>query len=421
MNRKIHIGVVGLGAFSSDFIKLFGMHPDVEEVAVCDLLPERVAKSRKEHGIKRGFTSFDEMLKCKDLNSIAIFTQRHLHAEMVEKALDAGKNVYSAVPIACTVEDIGKIIDKVKSSHLVYMMGETCYYYPCAIFCRQRYEKGDFGHFVYAESQYYHDITEMYGDFSRSGGDAWRRVAGIPPMFYPTHSASMVLSAIHEHATKVSCFGLRDDFHTDNIYGDGKNEWDNPFSNETALLRMSGGGVVRLNEFRRVGINKPSSYITAFYGDLGSYECSVTQHTFQRGAASGESTLENVGKLVNTCRYNNEMALGGLEAPANGVRYIEGFSPIQDRSRLPKAMRTLAPGPHYNTHAFLVDDFCRAVVEEKLPPNNAWDAARYMLPGLIAHESALRDGMLMDVPDFGDAPESFERLTCLKKDYYEED
>ena len=83
MNRKIHIGVVGLGAFSSDFIKLFGMHPDVEEVAVCDLLPERVAKSRKEHGIKRGFTSFDEMLKCKDLDSIAIFTQRHLHAKMV--------------------------------------------------------------------------------------------------------------------------------------------------------------------------------------------------------------------------------------------------------------------------------------------------------------------------------------------------
>ena len=41
MNRKIHIGVVGLGAFSSDFIKLFGMHPDVEEVAVCDLLPDR--------------------------------------------------------------------------------------------------------------------------------------------------------------------------------------------------------------------------------------------------------------------------------------------------------------------------------------------------------------------------------------------
>ena len=44
-----------------------------------------------------------------------------------------------------------------------------------------------------------------------------------------------------------------------------------------------------------------------------------------------------------------------------------------------------------------------------------------MLPGLIAHESALRDGMLMDVPDFGDAPGSFERLTYLKKDYYEED
>ena len=28
-----------------------------------------------------------------------------------------------------------------------------------------------------------------------------------------------------------------------------------------------------------------------------------------------------------------------------------------------------------------------------------------MIPGLIAHESALRGGELMDIPDFGDAPE----------------
>jgi hypothetical protein len=44
-----------------------------------------------------------------------------------------------------------------------------------------------------------------------------------------------------------------------------------------------------------------------------------------------------------------------------------------------------------------------------------------MIPGLIAHESALKGGELMDIPDLGEAPADFERLIYEKKDYYEED
>jgi hypothetical protein len=156
---------------------------------------------------------------------------------------------------------------------------------------------------------------------------------------------------------------------------------------------------------------------------MGAYECSVTQHTFQKGEAAGKEnvSLVDVGPLVNTIRYNEELnSPEGLQARANAVRYIEGYAPIQDRSRLPKIYRDLKPGAHYNSHGFLVDDFVRAVVDEKLPPNNAWDSARYMIPGLIAHESALRDGELLEVPDFGDAPADWARLTYEKKDYYED-
>lgn len=416
----IKIGVVGCGAFSADFIRLFNLHPDVEEVAVADVFEERARSTAEKFGLKRYFTSLDDMLEHgTDLDSIAIFTQRHLHGPMIIKALELGKNVYSAVPIGCTIEEIEKIIQLVNTKRKIYMMGETCYYYPCAIYCREHYEKGDFGNFVYGESQYYHDICEMYGDFQRSGGEHWQRSAGIPPMFYPTHSISMIFSAIHQHALKVSCMGLRDN-HADNIYGEGKNDWDNPFSNETALFQMSGGGVVRINEFRRVGINKPSSYITCFYGDKGAYECSVTNHTFQRGVASGEQPyLEDVGPQVNTIRYNEELETMDKSTGPISVRYIEGFAPIQDRSRLPLDFRALEEHSHYNSHPFLVDDFVRAAVSGKLPPNNAWDAARYMIPGLIAHESALRGGELMDIPDFGDAPADWEKLTYETPDYYE--
>ena len=107
--KKIKVGVVGLGNFSGDFIDLFNTHPDVAEVAVCDLLPERIKETCERWGVTRSFSSFDEMIAAPDIDCVAIFTQRHLHGPMVLKALDAGKHVYSAVPIACTVEEIEKI------------------------------------------------------------------------------------------------------------------------------------------------------------------------------------------------------------------------------------------------------------------------------------------------------------------------
>jgi hypothetical protein len=39
-----------------------------------------------------------------------------------------------------------------------------------------------------------------------------------------------------------------------------------------------------------------------------------------------------------------------------------------------------------------------------LPPVNAWQAARYTLPGIYALESARRDGERLRIDDFGDAP-----------------
>ena len=389
------IGIVGLGYFSDDFVRLFNIHPDVEEVVVADLDEKRVKASMEKHHLKRGFSSFEEMLEqAPDLDCIGIYTQRHLHGPMIAKAMKMGKNVISAVPIGCSVEEIEEIIKLSK----------------------------EMGKFVYGESQYYHDICEMYLDFQHTGGPNWRRVAGIPPMFYPTHSISMLFSAINEHALKVSCMGYRDN-HEDNIYGEDKNNWQNPFSNETALFQMSGGGIARINEFRRVGINKPSSYITCMYGEKASYECSVTNHSYQIGVASGkEPYIEDVGNLVNTIAYNEDLKNGKIDMNRDPIstKYIVGFAAIQDRSRLPKTFRNNPKFAHYNTHPFLVDDFVRAATTGKLPPNNAWDAARYMIPGLIAHESALKGGVLLDVPDFGAAPENWEKITYDLKDSYED-
>lgn len=86
----------------------------------------------------------------------------------------------------------------------------------------------------------------FYEAYQYSGGEEWQKVAGIPPMYYPTHSTSMIISVTGASLTQVSCLGYTDS-HKDNVFGRGKNLWDNPFSNQTALFRTSDGGMSRVN------------------------------------------------------------------------------------------------------------------------------------------------------------------------------
>ena len=78
-------------------------------------------------------------------------------------------------------------------------------------------------------------------------------------------------------------------------------------------------------------------------------------------------------------------------------------APVHPVHRLPETFSGL-PNGHNGSHQFLVDDFVRACVSGKTPPNNIYEAARYMIPGLIAHESALKGGELLEIPDLGDPP-----------------
>lgn len=50
-------------------------------------------------------------------------------------------------------------------------------------------------------------------------------------------------------------------------------------------------------------------------------------------------------------------------------------------------------------------EFVDAITHNRTPAINVWAAVRYMAAGVMAHKSALRDGELLDVPDWDDAPE----------------
>ena len=174
MPEKLKLAVIGCGDFARNFVPLFKAHPFVEKVTVCDLIPSKADAYAASFGVET-VDSFETVLRSADYNAVAIFAQRHLHGPLVKQALRAGKHVYSAVPMASRVEECLEIADLVKETGLTYMMGETCIYYPCSMFCKTEYEKGTFGRFVYGEAQYFHDISHFPKDFL-----ADRRSAGVP-------------------------------------------------------------------------------------------------------------------------------------------------------------------------------------------------------------------------------------------------
>ncbi|VXC59915.1 hypothetical protein ARTHRO9V_60001 [Arthrobacter sp. 9V] len=133
------------------------------------------------------------------------------------------------------------------------MMGETSYYNPATVFARKQVAAGAFGRVFYAEGDYVHDMDlGFYAAYQYSGGDEWKRTASYPPMLYPTHSVGGVLGAIPGHAVSVSCIGVKDD-RGDGVFDKDVSQFDNDFSNATALFELDNGGVMRINEMRRVG------------------------------------------------------------------------------------------------------------------------------------------------------------------------
>lgn len=393
----IRVGICGVGAFAGCFIPLFKHHPEVDHIVLCDLDEAKLSARCAEFGIADRCASLDDLCRT-EVDAIAVITQHHLHGPQAVQALRAGKHVYSAVPSAVSLEEIAQLVRTVEETGKVYMIGETSYYYPCAIYCRERFQQGDFGRVVYGEAEYYHDYVHgMYEVMKWRHGKDWERYFGMPPMYYPTHSTSMIVSVTGARVTQVSGMGVVDR-HPDNLYAREDNVWKNPFSNETMLCRLSDGSMARISEFRRIG--HPGTVGMSLYGTEASYEEQVDS---QMWVTKDRATCISLSEQLRCRDLPAQDGSGEMAKVTSADGTHRSVSSVHPVDRLPREYLGL-PNGHNGSHQFLVHDFVTACVTGRTPPNHVWAAARYLVPGLVAHESALKGGVLMEVPDFGDPP-----------------
>ncbi|NLO05250.1 MAG: Gfo/Idh/MocA family oxidoreductase [candidate division WS1 bacterium] len=366
----LSVGVVGCGAFGKHFIELIRDHPEVERMALCDLDPDKLAECSSKYEISECYNSLDDLLKT-DLQAVMIFTQPWLHAPQAIEAMEAGKHAYTAVPIIMLpsgdemLDWCDRVVETASRTGQLYMMGETTCYRAESIFCRRKAAAGEFGHFCYAEGHYFHDIEHNLKNVAmwRWGKDWDDSKRGGIPMHYPTHSTGGIIDITGAHMTQVSAMGYEmpnEDWHLPG------GRYDNVYGNMVGLYRMSNGMVVRIAEMRRIGT--PGLETFRLYGTAGAFERNFN------------------GSIWLTLNGQEEVDLTEVSDP------------------LPDALAA-NKGGHGGSHAYLVHEFVTACIEERQPLVNAWQAARFVAPGVMAYKSIQRDGELLDVPDWGDAPE----------------
>ncbi|CAB4625609.1 unannotated protein [freshwater metagenome] len=390
--KKLRVGVIGGGQFSSSFIPLFQAHPFVEEVALVELDAERRRRVAAEFSIAKTFASLSEFWH-SDFDAVAIFTPRWTHAQIALEALANGRHVYTAVPMGLTAQEIEDLVAAASATQLTYFMAETSYYYPAVVFARQKFNSGELGRFVYGEGEYLHDMSHGFSDaYAANGGDNWKATASFPPMLYSTHSVSAVLSITGAHARSVTCFGLEDTVN-DGIFDPSVSLWKNSQSNQIALFETSDGGVMRIAELRRVGTAplEPTVRMSIF-GTEGSFEQQVGYASW-----ATKTNFEIVTKKIST--FSDVEDPRSLEPDFVSENLWDGgFASVHDRSQLPKEFEGLSNG-HGGSHQFMVDDFVMDAVGQRKAPMNVHDAARFTAPGVWAHESALAGGVKLQIPN----------------------
>jgi len=368
---KVKIGVVG-GGFGRSFY--WHKHPASKVTAVCDLREDRLQAMVETFGTTNAYKDFRSFLKEGEMDAVAVFTPAPLHVWMATEAMKRGKHVISAVPAGMSIEECERLIESVETTGLTYMMAETSYYRREIITCREWAQAGKFGTIHYAESEYHHEgLLDLWYD--DRGFPTWRQ--GFPPMHYPTHCTGMVIPVMREYLTQVQAVG----------WGDGHeglqtNPYENPFWNTTGFFRTSGGHSCRLSVFWHVAAGGTER--ATFYGDRVSYilhRPEGSPNTVVRITENGETVLDDDGY-------------------PQGKVSQEKYEESDHYEKLPPELRF--PSGHGGSHTFLTNEFVNSILEERSPAVDVYEAVNYTVPGIVAHQSALRDGETLKIRVYGE-------------------
>jgi predicted dehydrogenase len=345
-DRKVRVGIVGYGVckFGAQFG--FQDHPNVEIVAVSDLIPDRRNGLMEACRCGKSYDSLEELVKDPKIEAVFVATDAPSHARHCMEVLNHDKHVMTAVPaVLGSIEQAEQLVETVQKTGLKYMMAETSCFHEDCYAMRKIYHAGGFGKLLYSEGEYYHYSPTPIPSYKE-----WR--VGLPPLWYPTHSTAYYIGTTGKRFTAVSCVGSSAGYAA---FAPGGNKYGNPFSDEVALFQTSEGG---------------SSRMLMCMGVFG--------------------LVDETGRVF------------GEKGHMAGTNYQGTLKDLPDLAR-PALPPSVDPGGHGGSHGPLMNEFVTAILEDREPLVNVYEALAMTVPGIIAHQSALKGGETLKIPQFDKA------------------
>lgn len=145
--KKVKVGIAGLGRLGRvHAANLASKIPNAELTAACSIVPAELDFAKNELGITDLYQDYDEMLAKADIDAVVIVTTSGLHCEQIEKALNAGKHVFTEKPLGVDLEQC-KQAEKAVEAHpeQIFFLGFMRRYDASYAYAKKKIEAGAIG------------------------------------------------------------------------------------------------------------------------------------------------------------------------------------------------------------------------------------------------------------------------------------
>ncbi|MBC8075791.1 MAG: Gfo/Idh/MocA family oxidoreductase, partial [Chloroflexales bacterium] len=150
MASTVKVGIIGTGGISRAHAMAYQRVPNVEIVAVADIMPERAERAAQDWGVSRWFGNVQQLLE-QDLDAVSVCTFNQAHREPTVAALKAGKHVLLEKPMAANLDDAIAMMRAAKQSGTIFHVGFWPRWQPEIQAAKRMVESGALGDLYYAQ------------------------------------------------------------------------------------------------------------------------------------------------------------------------------------------------------------------------------------------------------------------------------
>jgi myo-inositol 2-dehydrogenase/D-chiro-inositol 1-dehydrogenase len=121
---RLRLGIVGCGAVvCGRHLPALARVPGIEVLAVADVEPRALEEAATRFGIPRRYATAQSLAADPDVEAVAVCTPPATHLEAALAALDAGKHLFVEKPLAVSLDDADRLLERAAVSSQAAVIG----------------------------------------------------------------------------------------------------------------------------------------------------------------------------------------------------------------------------------------------------------------------------------------------------------